>query len=205
MNLSRLRNTFITGLLVLVPFYLSIWVLWRFVLGMDGVLKLIPSEIPLGQTLRDIPGLGVLLTGLCVLFVGVIARTYVGRQVERAGDDFFQRIPLVSTIYSGTKQLLSRVLTSTRSFGKVVMIEYPRRDLWCIAFLAAEGFASAQKAMGRDDLQAVFLPTTPNPTSGFLMYVPKDDIIELDISIEEAFRLIVSFGVARPEGDNHGS
>jgi uncharacterized membrane protein len=203
--MRRFRGDLIAGLLVVVPAYVSIWVLDRFVLNVQGVLAVIPSTWrvagwPVKENLVAIPGLGILMTALVLLLVGALARTYLGRRVTLAGDQLFDRIPFLRSIYSASKQVLTSVLHGgKRQYGKVVMVEYPRRGCWSVAFLSAEGFEAGRRAAGEEDLVAVFLPTTPNPTSGLLLYMPRDEVHEVDLSTEEAFRLVMSFGVARPE------
>jgi len=197
--MSHLRRYFAAGLLVWVPLGVTILVIGFLVDFMDQTLLLLPEayrpEVWLGFS---IPGLGVVLTLVVVLATGVIAANLFGRQLVDLGEQVLARIPLVRSIYSGVKQLMETVFSSKgESFRKVVLVEYPRKGLWTVAFLTGEGQGEAQRKTGHDVVN-IYVPTTPNPTSGFFLMVPRQDIIELDMSVDDGLKMILSVGVVVP-------
>lgn len=195
-----IRRWFIAGLLVWLPLAVTYWLL-RFLVGvLDNSLLLLPSAIR-PETLLGfaIPGLGILLSLLLVLVTGALAANFVGRRVLRTGESLLNRIPLVRTVYSGVKRLAETVLgDSGTSFRKVLLIEYPRREMWTLAFQTGEPVGEVQASTAREVI-TVFVPTTPNPTSGFIVMLPREDVIELDMSVEDGLRMVISLGVVTPE------
>jgi uncharacterized membrane protein len=197
---SRLKRYVIAGLLVWVPLGVTFVVLRVIIDLMDRSLLLLPPayrpEAVLGFR---IPGLGILLTLALLLVTGFLAANFLGRRLVAIWEALLARIPLVSTIYSGVKKVSETVLTDQGlAFRKVLLIEYPRRDLWCLAFLTSHQLGEARTRTGRD-VVCVFVPTTPNPTSGFLILVPRDDVVELEMSVDEAISMIISLGVVVPD------
>lgn len=196
----RFRRKLVTGLLVWIPLGATLFALKILVDLMDRSLLLIPMsyrpETLLGFRL---PGLGILLTLALLFLTGTLAANYVGRRMLRFGESLLERIPIVSWIYSGAKKLAETLLSPrAKSFRKVLLIEYPRKDLYSLCFQTSSDVGEIEYRTGRD-VVCVFVPTTPNPTSGLILLVPRDDVVELDMSIDEALRMIISLGVVVPE------
>ncbi|MDP7114863.1 MAG: DUF502 domain-containing protein [Myxococcota bacterium] len=202
--LARVRNYFVAGLLVTVPAVVTIWVFNRFVLSLDGVLHLIPSDWAIqGRGIKEIltaiPGLGAIATLVCVVVVGFLATNFLGRQLVNYTERVIQRVPVISTIYQGVKQLLEAIFTSDSSrFREVVYLQYPRVGVWSLGFVTGTAYDAATEKIGRQCLN-VFVPTTPNPTSGFYLLVPEEDVIYSGLSVEQAFKLIMSVGIVAPD------
>jgi uncharacterized membrane protein len=196
---SHLRRYLIAGLLVWVPLGVTYVVLRIGVDLMDRSLLLLPPgyrpEAILGFR---IPGLGILLTLALLLGTGFLVANFVGRRLVGLWESLLSRIPLVSPIYSGAKKVSETILADRGlAFRKVLLVEYPRRDLWSLAFLTSRQVGEVQ-AKTKKDVLCAFVPTTPNPTSGYLIMVPRDDVIELDMSVDEAISMIISLGVVVP-------
>lgn len=203
---KKVRRYFFTGLLVLVPVWLTTIVV-RWIVGfMDGLLvRTLPLKWQPEQLFGfPAPGLGVILTLLLILFVGLLATNYFGNKLVKASEELVYRIPLVKGIYTLFKQLADTVLSSDRQgFRKVVLIEYPRKGLWSIGFVTGVSEGELQRVTDRRVIN-VFIPTTPNPTSGFYILVPEEDAKVLTMSVEEAFKLIVSGGMVSPPDNLKG-
>ncbi len=197
---ARLRGNFLTGLVVVAPLYLTIWLTWSFVsLIDDKVARLIPDGYNL-QDYLNIPGYGLLVFVAFTALMGAIAKNFFAAKLIEWGERLLDRLPIVRSIYNGIKQIAETVLVQSKtSFKKACLIEYPRKGLYAIAFISTDARGEVLRKSGRDDLLSVFLPTTPNPTSGFLLFVPREDVIELDMSIEEAAKLIISAGLVTPD------
>jgi len=202
--ISSLKGALLAGTLVLAPLGITLWIFVRLVGLADSLLDLLPEAIhPEHLVGFDLPGLGLVMTLLIVTWVGYATRVYAGRRVVELYEAVLQRVPLASGMYNGLKQLIETVLSKQgRQFRQVVMVEYPRRGVYCLAFLTNE---SAFLELGDDphatDLVSIFLPTTPNPTSGFYLLVPRDDLRTVDLTVEEAFKLIMSAGIVTPENN----
>jgi len=203
---AGLRASFLTGLIVIAPIGLTIWLIWTVVGWIDGfVLPLVPytfrPEQYIGINLR---GVGVIIFLIFTVIVGWIAKGLIGRSLIRWAESIVERTPVVRSIYSGIKQIAETVFAqSERSFEKACLIQYPRKGIWAIGFISTETKGEvAQKSEVENGMVSVFVPTTPNPTSGFLLFFPKDDVIELDMSIEEAAKLVISAGLVYPNGDD---
>ena len=201
---SRLRSSFLTGIVVIAPVGLTIWLLWTTMGWIDGVvLPLVPEtfqpEKYIGINLR---GVGLIFFLLFTIFVGWIAKGIIGRSLIGYAESLVDRMPVVRSIYSGIKQISETVFAQTeRSFEKACLIQYPRRGIWAVGFISTEAKGEvSEKAETGGKLMSVFVPTTPNPTSGFLLYFPKEDIIELDMSVEDAAKLVISAGLVYPNG-----
>jgi len=193
------KTYLVTGLLVWVPIVITFFVLKLFVDMVDTVLLLLPAawrpEALLGF---PIPGLGVIVTGLVLLGTGALLANLVGRTLVAGGEKLVARVPFVGPIYRGSKQLAETVLSpSSKSFRKVVLVRWPYRESRSIAFVTGSELAEVSAKTG-EDLVSVFVPTTPNPTSGFIFMVPRTEVVELDMSVDEAFRLVVSLGMVVP-------
>ena len=208
--LAGLRNSFLTGLVVIAPVALTIWLIWSVIGWIDGfVLPFIPNlyhpdnilNTIFGQDVAiNIRGLGVVVFLLFTTFVGWIAKGFLGRSLIRFGENLVRRMPVVRSIYSGVKQIAETVFAqSDRSFEKACLIEYPRKGIWAIGFISTDAKGEVKyKVKAKSDLLSVFVPTTPNPTSGFMLFFPRSDVIELDMSIEDAAKLVISAGLVYP-------
>jgi uncharacterized membrane protein len=199
--LQRLRTDFLTGLVVVLPMFLTIYLVWATIHFVDArIVPLIPGRYnPENVFGRNIVGLGVLVFVTFTTLAGALAKGFLGRQILQFGERLVERTPIVRSVYNGLKQIVETVFNqSGTSFQKACLIEYPRKGLWAVAFVATDTRGEIPPKAGEPDLVSVFLPTTPNPTSGFLLFVPRRDMIELDMSLEEAAKLIISAGLVTP-------
>ena len=197
--MKRLRRYLVAGILVWLPLGITYFVL-RFLVGlMDQSLKLLPEEFrPEAWLGLPIPGLGVILTIIVLLVTGVLAANIVGRSVVGGWEALLERIPVVRSIYSAAKNFAEIVFSdSGKAFKKVLLVEYPRKGIYTLTFQTATEIGEIQGRTG-EDVICCFVPTTPNPTSGFIIIVPKKDAIELDMEVDEAAKLIMSLGVVVP-------
>lgn len=185
--------------MVWVPLGVTVVVIEAAVEFMDRLLLVLPASYQPTHWLGfDIPGLGAVLVALLVLVTGAVAANILGQKVVGVGESVLARIPLVRSIYTGVKQLLESLVASNgNSFRKVVLVEYPKAGSWTVAFMTGEGPKEAAILTG-EDLVNVFVPTTPNPTSGFFLMVPRKDAVELAMSVDEALRMILSMGMVVP-------
>lgn len=190
---TSLKNYFLTGLLVILPIFITVYVVLFLIRGMDVVLKLIPAKY-----VPEIPGLGFILAVILISAVGLLTRNFAGRKVVQLGENMVDRIPLVRIIYSGVKQLLEAFFVQkTAAFRRVALLEYPRRGVYVIGFITGESRGEVQRKTDKNMIN-VFVPTTPNPTSGFYVLIPEDELVGLDMTIEDAFKLIISGGIFTP-------
>jgi len=204
----RIQQYFITGLLVWLPLAITVWVLLWLVGMLDSVFLLvlgaadsvIPGMHALAEKLRGVPGLGVILVGVAVFFTGVFVTNMFGQWWVRQWDKLFQRIPVVRSIYTAVKQVADTLFSgSGKAFSKALLIQYPRQGAWTIAFLTGSpGGEVASHLVG--EYVSVYVPTTPNPTSGFFLMVPRQDVVELTMSVDDALKYIISMGVVVPGG-----
>lgn len=195
-----MKKYLIAGLLVWVPLGITLLVIKLLVDVTDQTLLLLPEkyqpEVLFGF---KIPGLGVVLSTLVVLVTGMIVANFFGRAIVSMWEKFLARIPFVSKIYTGVKQLLETILSSKgQSFRKVLLIEYPRKGIWTLAFQTSSESGEAHQRINRD-LVNIFVPTTPNPTSGFFLMIPREDVIELEMSVDDGLKKIISMGVVVPK------
>ena len=199
----HIRKYFLTGLLIVVPVGISLWFL-QFVTELtDDQLAHLPTNLHPNTYLPfPIPGLGLILTIVSVFFIGVITTNIIGRTFVQMGEKIVDKIPLIRTIYILVKQVMETILSNDQeSFKKVVLIEYPRKGLYSLAFVTGTAKGEIQdKTSSR--LINVFVPTTPNPTSGFLIMVPEEDALVLDMDVEMAFKLVISGGMVVHEKNN---
>lgn len=223
---ARLRSSFLTGIVVIAPVALTIWLVWSVIGWIDGfVWPLVPNawqpEELLNRFLGHQPyldppfdrqpnpewveinlrGVGVIIFLTFTIFIGWVAKGIIGRSLIAYAESLVARMPVVRSIYSGVKQIAETVFNqSDRSFEKACLIQYPRKGIWAIGFISttARGEVS-QRAETSGELLSIFVPTTPNPTSGFLLFFPKEDVIELDMSVEEAAKLVISAGLVYPD------
>lgn len=201
--MKRLRAYFVAGLLVWVPLGITLAVLNLLVRQLDKTLGLLPPSVRppyelLGITFT-IPGLGILLTVLVLLVTGILVANFAGRRLLGLGESIVHRIPVVRSVYSASKNFAEVVLApSSDSFKKVLLIEYPRKGIYSLAFQTSSALGEVQAKTG-EDVVCTFVPTTPNPTSGFIIMVPRKDIIELDMEVDAALKMIISLGVVVPK------
>ena len=192
-----MKKYLITGLLVWIPLAITLWVLHLIVTTMDQTLTLLPPVF-LPEFTRNIPGLGVLLTILVVLLTGVLASNILGQRLLRFWERILGRIPVVKSIYSGVKQVSDTLFTpGGQAFRKALLVQYPRPGAWIIAFQTGQPGGDVVNHL-KGDYVSVYVPTTPNPTSGFFLMMPRADVIELDMSVDEALKYVVSMGVVSP-------
>lgn len=195
-----LRRYLVAGLLVWLPLGVTLLVVRLLVSWMDNSLLLIPEayrpDVLLGF---HIPGLGVLLSVLIVLATGVVVANFFGRQLVVLWESILARIPLVRSIYSAAKQLAETMFSGHgQSFRKVLLVEFPRRGMWTLAFQTGTAVGEAQRKTGKSVIN-VYIPTTPNPTGGYFVMVPREDVQELDMSVDEGLRMLISMGVVVPQ------
>jgi len=197
---SKLRLYFFTGLVALAPVVITAYILWYLFFTVDNWLNGFYDSVPFltigGQ---PIPGLGFLTIVLLIILAGVIARNIIGSQILKATESQFTRLPLVRGIYNGAKQLTQAIFGGKRAlFQQVVLVPFPTRGVYAIAFYTADAAPEILRKT-QDDMVSVFLPTTPNPTSGYMLIVRRSDIIPLDMNVEEAVKLVISGGAVIPE------
>ncbi|MFC0350204.1 DUF502 domain-containing protein [Undibacterium danionis] len=195
-----MRKYFITGLLILVPLAITAWVLHAVISTMDQSLLLLPVQWrPEALIGFKIPGLGAVLTVLIIFFTGLLTKNFIGKYIVSLWEKLLTHIPIVSSIYSSVKQVSDTLFSSSgNAFSKALLIQYPREGSWTIAFLTGKpGSAVAKHLEG--EFISVYVPTTPNPTSGYFLIIPKKDAIELDMSVDTALKYVVSMGVVAPE------
>ncbi len=196
---TSLKNYFLTGLLVILPIFITVYVILFLIRIMDAILKYIPAKyLPETYLHIHIPGLGLILVVILVFVVGLLARNIVGRRIVRFGENLVDRIPLVRVLYAGVKQLLEPLfLQKTDAFKRVALLEYPRRGAYVLGFITGESKGEVQSKTSKNMVN-IFVPTTPNPTSGFYILIPDDELILLNMSVEDAFKLIISGGIVSP-------
>ncbi len=198
---GRLRRNLLTGIVVTAPIAITFYLAWQFISLLDEQAnRLIPAAYnPENYLPFSVPGIGLLLIIAALTLIGALAKNYLGRYLLGFGETILRRMPVIRNVYSGLKQVFETVVSqSSSSFEQVVVIEYPRPGLWAIAFVTADTKGEVAERLG-DDLLSVFLPTTPNPTSGFLLFVPRRDVTFLDMSVEEGIKLVISAGIVSPE------
>ncbi|MEZ5923428.1 MAG: DUF502 domain-containing protein [Hyphomicrobiaceae bacterium] len=208
----RLRNYFLTGLVIVGPLAITVWVVLWFIGFVDAwVRPLMPDFeawlrelIPVGYYpawLVSSPVIGVLFAVVAITLIGALAANLLGRTIVSYGEMMLGRMPVVRNVYSGLKQIFETVLSeSGNSFQKVGLVEFPRKGMWSIVFIAGASRGEVDVRLSQDEpTVCAFLPCTPNPTTGYLIYVPKNEVIELDMSIEEAAKLVISAGLIAPE------
>lgn len=208
--LGWLRNSFLTGIVVIAPIGLTVWLIWTVVGWVDGfVLPFVPDayqpetffkKIFGPETTINIRGVGVVFFLVFTIMVGWIAKGLIGRSFIDWAEGLVDRMPVVRSIYSGVKQLAETVFAQTEtSFNNACLVEYPRKGTWAVAFVSTTTKGEIDRKIPRDEpLISVFLPTTPNPTSGFLLFVPREEVIILDMSVEDAAKLVISAGLVYP-------
>lgn len=201
---ARLRNYFLTGVIVIAPLAITAYIAWSFIHWVDSWVKpYIPSRYnPDNYLPFAVPGFGLLVALLMITLIGFLTANFIGRSIVRLGEGLVGRTPLVRGVYRALKQIFETVLSNKNEmFRTVGLVEYPRKGVWSLVFVASEHETEINVKLDKpgDPLVAVFMPCTPNPTTGFLMYVHRSDIVPLEMSIEDGAKLIVSAGLVAPE------
>ena len=222
---AGLRNNFLAGLVVVVPIAVTMWMIWTFVGWIDSwVLPFVPAryhpdslidtffgdsqwfKMLFGEDVRvNVRGLGVVVFLMFTVFVGWIAKGLIGRSFLAWGESLVDRMPVVRSLYNGIKQIAETIFSQSTEtkFDKACLVEYPRKGIWAIAFISTKAKGEIDKRIPVDeDIISVFLPTTPNPTSGFLLFVPRHSVIALDMTVEDAAKLVISAGLVYPNSKN---
>ncbi len=207
--MARLRNYFLTGFIVCAPLAITAWITWSFVGWVDGwVTPYIPSRYTPNNYLPfSVPGFGLIVALVLITLIGFLTAGIVGRTVVGFGERLLGRVPLVRSVYTALKQIFDTVLADrSSSFKTAGLMEYPRKGVWSIVFVATRASGEIKTILSDqgDEMLAVFLPPTPNPTSGFLLYVPRSDVRILNMSIEGALKLVVSAGLVTPDEELPG-
>ncbi|MGB0572124.1 MAG: DUF502 domain-containing protein [Alphaproteobacteria bacterium] len=202
---ARLRGYFFAGLLTVAPIGLTIWLFWVLLKFVDSrITPLIPQNYNPNTYLHavvpfEIPGVGLIVLIVALIIIGALTRMLLGRTIIRIGENLVNRMPVVRSVYGATKQIVESVLKSqSDAFRQVVLFEYPRRGSWAIGFVTGSTKGEVQ-ALTDDDVVNVFLPTTPNPTSGYLLFLPRRELILLSMTVEEGIKMIISGGIVTPE------
>ncbi len=201
----RLRNYFLTGLMIAGPVGITLYIAWSIIRAVDNLVKpLIPAQYDPNNYLPfDVPGFGLVVAIVAIMALGFLTANLVGRSFVQFGESILARLPMVSTLYGGLKQLFETVMTqSSKTFKQVGIIQYPRPGIWAIVLISTEAKGEVAAKIDSEEMMGCFLPTTPNPTSGFLLFVPKKDITILDMNTEEAAKLIISAGLVAPDYQN---
>ena len=200
---SNLRNNFLTGLAVIIPVFITTYLIWSTIGIVDGwVLPLIPEKYAIDKFIGiDVKGIGVIIFLLFTVFIGSLTKGYFGRTILKSAESLVDRMPVVRSIYNGIKQIAETVFSqSNNSFERACLVEYPRKGIWAVAFVSTKTKGEVSEKIGKNkDLFSIFLPTTPNPTSGFLLFLPEKDIIFLDMTVEDAAKLVISAGLVTPK------
>ena len=211
--ISSLRQNFLAGLLVLLPFGLTVFILYKLGKWMIAIVSAAPAKFL--KPLHEMPqhafqlttfSIGLFATLLIVLVIGTIARNFIGKKLVSFGESLIARIPLARTVYIATKQIMETLFFATdmKSLKRVALFEYPRRGIHSIGFITATLEPGEKHNKTEEKLYSLFVPTAPNPTSGYYIMLPQQDVKELDISVEDAFRLIVSAGLATDKIEDKG-
>ncbi len=197
-----MKKYLITGLLIWIPLVITIWVLKLVVDALDQTLLLLPPEFRTENWLGfHVPGMGVVMTLVIVFLTGVFATNFFGARLVRLWHEILHRIPFVNSIYSSVKQISDTLFSSSgQAFRKALLVQWPRKDVWTIAFLTGLPGGDVVNHL-KGDYVSVYVPTTPNPTGGYFVILPRADVIELDMSVDEALKYIISMGVV-PPGEN---
>jgi len=200
-----MKRYFITGLLIWVPLGMTVWVLKFFIHTMDQSLLLLPENLQPENLLgMNIPGIGTVLTLFVVFFTGLLTTNIIGQKLVSFWEGVLWRIPVVKSIYYGIKQVSDTLFSSQgEAFRKALLVQYPREGSWTIAFMTGQPGGDVVNHLTGEYI-SVYVPTTPNPTSGFFLMMLKSDVIELDMSVDVALKYIISMGVVSPSNDNRG-
>jgi len=202
--MSRIRTYFLTGFIITAPLAITIYLIWTFIEWVDSwVIPYIPAIYnPDNYLPFHVPGFGLVAAIFTITIVGFLTASFIGRSIVAWGENLLNRMPVVRNLYNGLKQIFETVLSDqTASFQEVGLVEYPRKGLWAVVFIATETRGEVDRTLKemKKKTVSVFLPTTPNPTSGFLLFVPADDVIRLNMTVEEGAKLVISAGLVAPD------
>ena len=198
--MGKLKAYFLAGILITAPVGITFYIAWIFVAAVDrGVTSLLPEIYnPQNYLPFGIPGIGLLIAIMVLTLVGAITAGFLGRLIVKINDNILERMPIISGIYGAVKQILETVLArKSQAFRQVVLIEYPRIGIWTIAFVVGKTIDEIEKNCGNEILN-VFVPTTPNPTSGFLLFISARDVRPLSMSVEDGLKFVISSGIVTP-------
>ena len=198
---TKIRGYFLTGIIVTAPIGLTFYVSLLFIGFIDSkVRNIIPVKYHYDNILPfEVPGIGLLIVFIMLTFIGFLTAGIIGRYIIKLGERIIARLPIIRSVYGALKQIFESVLkTSSKSFREVVLIEYPRKGIWAIGFITGDTQGEVQEK-SKDELVNVFLPTTPNPTSGFLLFVPRKDLRVLNMNVEEGIKMVISGGIVTPK------
>lgn len=206
---QRIRSYFLTGLIVAGPLAITAWLIWSFITWVDDLFGLLIPVAYRPQTYMpvEIPGLGLIAAFVALTLLGFLTANFVGRKLVQFGDRLIDRMPIVRPIYKTVKQVFQMLFSkSGTSFRKVGLVEFPAPGMWSLVFISEPASGQiAELLPGREEQISVFLPCTPNPTTGFFFYLPRKNVIELDIPVEQAATLIVSAGMIQPQAAGESS
>lgn len=197
---TKIKKIFLTGIVAIIPVIISIYI-FLFLLGIvDNFLNIIPSRIHPDRLLGfHIPGLGVIFTFLVIFVTGLLTQSYIGGRLLKAGDRLLNHIPLFRSIYQPTKQVVDSLFSEkSRNFRGVVLVEFPRKGVYTLGFVTGDTHGEAERKTQERCIN-VFVPTTPNPTSGYYIIIPEKDVIHMDMTVEEAIKIIISSGLVAPQ------
>lgn len=197
---ASLKANFLAGVLFLTPVVVTFYSLWLLAGWIDGVLSLLPRALhPETYLPFRIPGLGIILVGATILLTGMVVRNYLGKHLVGFSERVIARIPLVNKFYWGTKQLMETIVSGAgKDLNRVVLVEFPKNGMYSLGYVTGVAVGEIQEKTKKRVLN-IYVPTTPNPTSGFYLIVPEDEVIALDMSVEDSFKLLISGGIINPE------
>ncbi len=199
---NRVKNYLLTGVIVTAPVAITVYMSYHLVVWINSVTShLIPQQWKIGNFVPyAVPGLGLVLLIAALMLVGMLTTGYVGKFFVKLWERIIRKMPVVSSFYSLMKQIFETFLSQkSRSFSEVVLVQYPRKDLWTIAFVSKDETGGEVADKVGQKMLSIYVPTTPNPTSGFLIFVPENDVIKLDMSVEDGIKYVLSCGIVTPE------
>ena len=197
---ARFRRYFLAGILVTSPILITAYVTWLIVTFVDTqVAGMLPESLDFTTKLpHQIPGIGLIISIITITFIGAITPGFIGRTLLKAGERILNKMPVVRSIYGAIKQIMETVMsTNSDSFREVVLVEYPRKGIWVIGFVTGETKGEVQ-SLTKDKVINIFVPTTPNPTSGFLLFIPQKDLVYMGMKVEDAVKMVISGGIVTP-------
>ena len=197
---ARFRRYFLAGILVTSPILITVYVTWLIVTFVDTqVAGMLPESLDFTKKLpHQIPGLGLIISIIAITFIGAITPGFIGRTLLKSGERVLNKMPVVRSIYGAIKQIMETVMsTNSDSFREVVLVEYPRKGIWVIGFVTGETKGEVQ-SLTKDKVINIFVPTTPNPTSGFLLFIPQKDLVYMGMKVEDAVKMVISGGIVTP-------
>ncbi|WP_404403942.1 DUF502 domain-containing protein [Pelagibacterium halotolerans] len=197
----RIVNYFLAGLVLAGPIAITLYLSWTVIGWIDGlVMPFLPRELdPRTYLPFEVPGIGLIVALVAITLIGFFAANFVGRRLFTFGERIVSRLPVISSVYHALKQIFDTLITQRgTSFKSVGLIEYPRPGVWAVVLIASEARGEVGHKIPGDEVMGVFMPTTPNPTTGFLMFLPREDIIFLDMTVEDGAKLIISAGLVTP-------